>query len=275
MTAATKETAILRRAPSPGRRRIGRPSDRLLFGVLGFVGILVVWELAADVGMFKKSLMSAPSLIWKAGVTDFTSGALWPHIGTSMSEWLVGFAIAAIVGIPLGLAIGWFRHLDYLASVLLSALYATPKVALVPMIILVAGIGLEAKVIVVLLLSIFAIIVSTVAGVHSVDKRHQDIARSFGASQSLIFRSVVLPSTIPFILSGLRIGVGRALVGVVVAEFLVANQGLGWYISFNGTMLNSSRVYLGILLLGGFGIALGEFIRLFEKRFDVWRPEIN
>lgn len=275
MAAATRDTLVPFQAPAPRRWSIPRPNERIVFGVLGFLGVLVSWEAAANIGLFKKSLMSSPSLIWKAGVQDFTSGAIWPHIGTSLTEWLVGFAIAAVVGIPLGLAIGWFRRLDYVASILLAAIYATPKVALVPMIILVAGIGLEAKVIVVLLLSIFAIIVSTVSGVHAVDPRHDQIAQSFGASKPLIFRSVVLPSTIPFILSGLRIGAGRALVGVVIAEFLVANQGLGWYISFNGTMLNSSRVYLGILLLGAFGIALGEFIRVFEKHFDVWRPEIH
>ena len=271
----TADASVAGIAPSPRRWAFKRPSERALYGAMGFIGVLILWEIATDVGIFKKSLMSAPSLIVKAAITDFGSGAIWPHIFTSFNEWAIGFVIGAVVGIPLGLIIGWFRRFDYFASVMLSAIYATPKVALAPMIILVAGIGIEAKVILVLLLSIFAIIVSTVSGVHSVDRRHQQIAQSFGASKRLLFTSVVLPSTIPFILSGLRIGAGRALVGVVVAEFLVANQGIGWYISFNGTMLNSARVYLGILMLGLFGIVLGEMIRVVERRFDAWRPEIH
>ncbi len=274
---AARTNGLVRRGhpPAPRTSRIRRPNERVLLGAFGIVGVLALWQVASDLGVFRKSLMSSPSLIWSAAVADFGSGAIWPHITVSLTEWTVGFAIALVIGIPLGLAIGWFRRMDYFVSVWLSAVYATPKVALIPLVILVAGIGLESKVIVVLLLTFFAVIVSTIAGVHSVDRRHLEIARSFGAPQRLVFRSVVLPSTIPFILSGVRIGAGRALVGVVVAEFLAANQGLGFYISFNGTMLNTSRVMLGIILLGAFGITIGELVRVFERRFDVWRPEIH
>lgn len=250
-------------------------NERVSYGVLGFVGITLLWEVASDTGLIRRSLLSAPSLIWKAAVTDFGSGAIWPHITTSLNEFGLGFLLALVIGIPLGLLIGMFRRVDYFASVLLSGIYATPKVALVPLIILVAGIGLEAKLIVVFLLTIFAVVVSTVSGVHSVAQRHLDLTRSFGASRWLEFRSVVLPSTFPFILTGVRIGAGRALVGVVTAEFLSANEGVGYYISLYGTFLDTSRVMLGIVLLGVFGVGIGEIVRLIEKRFEAWRPEIS
>lgn len=261
----------------PWRRVAGLASanERVVYGVLGFVGISLLWEIASDTGLIRRSLLSAPSLIWKAAVTDFGSGAIWPHIATSLNEFSLGFLLALVIGIPLGLLIGMFRRVDYFASVLLSGIYATPKVALVPLIILVAGIGLEAKLIVVFLLTIFAVVVSTVSGVHSVAQRHLDLTRSFGASRWLEFRSVVLPSTFPFILTGVRIGAGRALVGVVTAEFLSANEGVGYYISLYGTFLDTSRVMLGIVLLGVFGVAIGEIVRLIEKRFEAWRPEIS
>jgi ABC-type nitrate/sulfonate/bicarbonate transport system permease component len=164
---------------------------------------------------------------------------------------------------------------DHFMSALLFGIYSTPKAAIAPLIILVFGIGLESKVILVFLLAFFSFVVSAMAGVKAAQARHLDIARSFGASRWLEFRSVVLPSTFPFILTGLRIGVGRALVGVVVAEELAANEGIGHYIEFYGTFLDTSRVMLGVVILGTFGLVLGELVRRLEKRFEVWRPEIH
>ncbi len=274
----TAQANDLAGAGRPGRAiasRLRLPSERVLYGTFGVVGVLVLWQLAANLNVVPKTLMGSPLLIWRAAVEDFSSGVIWPHITVSLTEWAWGVGISIVTGVLLGLGIGMFRRLDFLASVLLSGLYATPKVALVPLVILVAGLGLESKVVIVILLTIFSIIVSTVSGVHSVNPRYYDITRSFGASRWLTFRSVVMPSTIPFILSGIRIGAGRALVGVVIAEFMAANEGIGFYISFNGTMLNTSRVMLGIVLIGLFGIAMGELVRLVEHRFDVWRPTIH
>lgn len=253
--------------------RFGRDNERLFYGLLGFVVLLVVWEAAANAGLYRRSLLSSPSLIWKAIVADFGSGSIWPHITTSLTEFSIGFAAAVVIGLPLGLAIGSFRRLDHFVSVLLYGIYSTPKAALAPLIILVAGIGIESKVILVFLLSFFSIVVSTIAGVHAVAERHTDIARSFGAPRWLEFRTVVLPSTVPFILTAIRVSTGRALVGVVVAEELSANQGIGYYIEFFGTFLDTSRVMLGVFLLGGFGVGLGELVRRIEKRFEVWRPD--
>ncbi len=262
----------------PGVRwmvRLVAGNERIAFGLFGFVAISVLWEVASNTGLFRKSLLSSPTLIWKAATTDFGSGVIWEHINTSLTEFGLGFLLALVIGIPLGLLIGMFRRVDYLASVLLSGIYATPKVALAPLIIIVAGIGLEAKLIIVFLSTVFALVVSTVGGVHSVAARHLEITRSFGASRWLVFHSVVLPSTLPFMLTGVRIGAGRALVGVIAAEFLAANVGIGFYISLYGSLIDTSRVMLGIVLLGVFGVAIGELIRIIEMRFEVWRPEIR
>lgn len=253
--------------------RLAKANERLLYGLLGFVLVLAVWELAATLGLYRKSLLSSPLLIWRVITVDFGSGVIWPHIGTSLAEFGLGFVAAVVIGLPLGLAIGSFRRLDHFASLLLYGIYSTPKAALAPLIILVAGIGIESKVILVFLLSFFSIVVSTIAGVHAVAERHSDLARSFGASRWLEFRTVVLPSTFPFILTAIRVATGRALVGVIVAEELSANEGIGYYIEFYGTFLDTSRVMLGVFLLGGFGVALGELVRRVEKRFEVWRPD--
>ena len=140
---------------------------------------------------------------------------------------------------------------------------------------LVFGLGMESKVILVFLLAFFSVIVSTVAGVRSVAERHLDLARSFGASRWLEFRSVILPSTFPFMLTGTRIATGRALVGVIVAEELAANEGIGHYIELYGQLLQTQRAMLGVIILGLFGILFGEGVRRIEKRFEAWRPEIH
>ena len=258
-----------------GVARLRTANERLFYGVLGFVLVTVIWEVSANLGLFRRSLLSSPLLIWNAAVTDFGSGTIWPHITTSLTEYGLGFGAALLIGVPLGLAIGTFRRLNDFLSVLLYGIYSTPKAAVAPLIILVLGIGLQSKVVLVFLLAFFSIIVSTMAGVQAAAERHHDIARSFGASRWLEFRSVVLPSTVPFLLTGIRIASGRALVGVVVAEELAANQGIGFYMDFFGTFLDTSRVMLGVVLLGTFGIALGELVRRVEKRFEVWRPDIH
>lgn len=254
---------------------IPRHNERLFYGLLGFVLVIVIWEAAANAGLYRRSLLSSPSVIWDTAVADFGSGAIWPDIAASLTEFGVGFVAAIVIGIPLGLLIGMFQRVDALASMLLYGIYSTPKAAIAPLIILVAGIGLESKVILVFLLTFFSVLVSTVSGVRAVAERHLDIARSFKAPPWLVFRSVVLPSTFPFILTGTRIATGRALVGVVIAEELASNEGIGHYIEFYGTFLQTGRVMLGVVLLGLFGVVLGEVVRRIEKRFEVWRPEIH
>jgi NitT/TauT family transport system permease protein len=253
----------------------GGTAERVAFGLLGFVGVVAVWEGSVATGVLGRSLLSNPSRIWTAALRDFGSGTIWPHIITSSQEFALGFFVALAVGIPLGMAIGWFPRVDHFMSGLLAGLNATPNVALIPLIVLVAGIGIESKAIVVFLSAFFAVIVTTYAGIRAVARRHLEITQSFGGSRWLAFRTVAVPSTIPFMLTGARIGSGRALVGVVSAEILGANQGLGYYIDLNGIFLDTSRVMLGIILFGAIGLIVGEMIRAVEHRFEVWRPEIH
>lgn len=246
-----------------------------MLGVIGFVGVLILWEASVRVGLMKASLVSSPTGVWAAAATDFGNGTILPHIGTSLLEWTVGFAAALMIAVPLGFALGLFRRLELLFDPLLAALYATPTVALVPLIILVFGVGIQSKFAVVFLEAWVTLTVTTINGVQAADRRWLDIAKSFRAPRGLVFRSVTVPSSIPFILTGIRIAAGRALVGVVVAEFIASNVGLGFYISVNGSFLNASRVMLGILLIGLFGIFVGELVRRLERRFELWRPSIN
>ncbi len=271
--------------PAAGRFSIRIPNERTFYAVLGFVGLIIAWQASTGIdldpstpgnqGAIKKILMSSPVDIFNAGVADFSTGVIWPHLAISFQEWSLGFLLSLAIGIPLGFAIGLWRRLRMFTGYWLFAVDATPSVALFPLIVLVAGIGLESKLIMVVLAAVFQVLLSTMGGVRAVSWKHMEIARSFGASEWRILRSVVVPTTIPFMLTGIRLGAGRALVGVVVAEFQAANQGIGYYILLNGQTLNTARVFMGLVILGTFGILIGEIVRFVEHRFDVWRPQIH
>lgn len=274
MTASAQPMAS--RGHPRSRLRIRRPSDRILYGLIGFLIVLPIWEFVTAAGYIKRVTISSPTAILSVAYKDFIqTGYILPHLWVSVQEYVVGFTLAAITGIALGLALGMFRRLQYLLDPWLDAIYATPTIALVPLIVLVFGIGFTQKVVVVWLEAIFVIVVSVVSGVHAAEKKHLDTAISFKATGWLRFRSVVVPSSVPFILTGMRLGATRALVGVVVAEFLASNAGIGFYINFSGTTLRTDRVMLGVIMLGIFGIAVGEIIRRVERRYEKWRPAIR
>ncbi len=262
-----------RLADAPAWRRWYVRNERLALGVAGFVSVLVLWELVVQVGWLKRTFLSSPTAIFQAFLLEARQGTLWGHIAVSLEEFVLGFIAAAVVGVTIGLIGGWFRRANYVLDPWLSALYATPDIALVPLIILVLGIDIPAKVFIVFLTSLFSVAVNTLVGVQSIDVRMLEVARSFGASRTRLFRTVILPGTVPFILSGLRLASGRALVGVVLAELLAANQGLGFMISIAGATLNTARMMVGVLILGFLGVLLGEALRRLEARFEVWRPQ--
>ncbi|MCC6177004.1 MAG: ABC transporter permease [Chloroflexi bacterium] len=247
-------------------------NERLVLGLLGFITVVALWEIATQAGWLKLAYISSPSRIILAAQTEIRVGRIWGDIRISLLQFALGFLVASVLGILLGLIAGWSKRANYIIDPWLSALYATPDVALVPLIILWLGIGIQSKVFVVFLTAVFPVAVNTLIGVQSTDPRHLDVARSYGASRTMLFRTVILPSTVPFILTGLRLASGRALVGVVLAELIAANAGIGYMISVAGATLNTGRLMLAVILLGLFGVALGELIRRVERRFDVWRP---
>jgi NitT/TauT family transport system permease protein len=271
----TSDSVARRAHPNPPALPRWRPTERLVFGLLGFVVVLALWETVSRLGFVKQAVLSRPTAIFDAAMTDMTNGVIWPHLQASATEYFLGFGLALLVGVPIGLAIGMFRRLNYLLDPWLSAIYATPTVAIVPLIIIILGIGIETKIFVVFLEAIFVVTVSTMAGVHAADAVYHDVAESFRASGWMRFRTVTMPASVPYILTGARLGTGRALVGVVIAEFLASNGGIGFYISLNGSLLQSSRVYFGIILLGLLGMVLGEAVRTMERRFERWRPAIR
>jgi len=248
-------------------------NERLVFGMSGFIGVLLAWEFATRAGLIRAVFFSSPTAIVGAAWTLVSRGTIWEDIGVSMEEFVLGFVSASVLGILVGIAAGWNRQVNALASPWIAAWYATPHIALIPLIVLWFGIGLGYKVFYVFLVAFFSVTINTLVGVQSAEESYLEVARSFGAGQRTVLRTVVLPAALPYILTGLRLGAGRAWVGVVVSELVGANHGIGFMINLAGQMLNMAQAMFGIVLLGIFGIVIGELMRRVERRFDIWRPQ--
>lgn len=262
-----------RLADASGWRRFVAQNERLVLGVSGFICVLLVWEFAARAGLIRAVFFSSPTAIAGTAWTLFSRGTIWEDIAVSLEEFVLGFLTASVLGIIVGVAAGWSRRVNALASPWIAAWYATPHIALIPLIVLWFGIGLTYKVFYVFLVAFFSVTINAMIGVQSAEDRYLEVSRSFGAGKRMVLRTVLLPAAVPYIMTGLRLGAGRAWVGVVVAELVGANHGIGFMINLAGQMLNMAQAMFGIVLLGIFGIAIGELMRRAERRFDAWRPQ--
>jgi NitT/TauT family transport system permease protein len=255
--------------------RFYQRNERWIIGSATVLSFLLLWEAFTRSGAINPILLSSPTDVARAGAGLFASGEIWKDLWVSGVEFAVGFGLSVLLGIPLGLAVGWYRRLHFALDPFLSALYATPRVALLPLIIIWLGIGIWSKIAIVFLGAFFPICVNTIAGVKTSDARLLRVAQSFGASELRVFTSIVLPSSVPFILSGLRLGVGRALIGVVVGELYAATAGIGFMITVAGATFQTDKVFVGIVILALFGVFCVELLTRLERRFETWRPKVG
>ena len=183
--------------------------------------------------------------------------------------------LALVLAVPFGLVTGWFRDLNYFFEPWLSAFNSMPRIALLPLVILWAGLGLASKVVIIFLGAFFPVAINTFLGVRTVDKNFVEVARTFGASRWKRITTVVLPSVLPFILVGMRIAVGRSVAGVVVAEFYTCNAGLGCMIFKAGQALQTDRLLFGALFMTILALVFFQLIATLERRVRAWRPQVG
>jgi len=249
--------------------------ERLILGGLAVAVALSLWEGLGRGGRINPIFLSSPSSIAVAGFKLAMSGELSQHLWVSGRELFLGYSLAALTAVPVGLIAGWYRRLNFILDPFLSAFYATPRVALLPLIILWVGVGIWSKVALVFLGAFFPICINTIAGVRTIDQSHLMVARSFRGGDLHIFKTIILPSSFPFILAGLRLGVGRALVGVVVGEFYAASAGIGFLIAIAGATFQTDKVFVGIAIIAAFGIVCNELLLKAERRVERWRPVVD
>lgn len=255
-----------------------------ILGISAVIVFLLVWEfMGGALSVYNPipflrinpMFMSAPSLIFKAAVDMFSSGEIYHDLKISGIEFFWGYILSVIVAIPFGILTGWYKRVSYVFDPFVNAMNATPRVALLPLVIIWLGIGILSKVGIIFLGAVFPMLINARDGVKTTPLNLINAARSFGASEWQVFKSVVFPSTLPFLLTGLRIAVGRALVGVLVGELYAATAGIGFMITVAGATFQTDKVFVGVLIFAISGIVLTAILDKIEHRFDKWRPKVG
>ncbi|GAX90376.1 ABC transporter permease [Effusibacillus lacus] len=244
------------------------PAFSYPFGALLIV--LAIWEFFGQTGMIDPFMFSWPSRIM-VKAWEFTSdGSLFEHLAVSAVEVGIGFAMA-LIGIPIGLAMGHWKKMEYTFDPFVTALYTTPMIALTPLFVLWFGLDILSKIMMVFALSVFPILINTMAGVKTTDPSLIKAARSYGASEFQMFKEVIFPSTIPFIVTGIRLAIGRALIAVVVAEMLAANVGIGYAIRHASELFRTAEYLAYVVVLMVLSILLTELLKAVERKIAPWR----
>ena len=249
--------------------------EHLLIASSTVLLFFLAWESMTRFNLVNPLFISSPTLVARAGYRLFADGEIWKDLRVSGTEFIIGYLLAAAVAIPLGLAVGWYKRLYYILGPFIDALNAVPRVALLPIIIIWAGIGIWSKIVVVFLGAVIPMLINTFSGVKTTEERFLKVARSFGASEFKIFWSIVFPGTVPFIFTGLKYASGRALLGVVVGELYAATAGIGFLITVAGATFQTDKVFVGILIITFTGILMVEILNRVERLFDEWRPKVG
>ena len=198
-------------------------------------------------------------------------GTLLSDLAYSGRSFALGFALAAVAGVLLGVIVGWYRKVELLTGPFLNALYATPRIAMIPLIIIWFGIGMISKVIVVFKITAVAIILNTAAGIKNLDPVWLELARSLRLSRWETTYKIRFPGALPYIITGMRLGVGRALLGVVVAELMAANAGLGYLLRDSSETWDSPKLFVTVILLATIGLVSFNLIKRLEQKMAPWR----
>ncbi len=252
-----------------------RGNERTVLGITGLVSFFVLWQILAMLGLISEFFFSSPLAILAAGIKEVQNPRFWTDVRISAFELTMGASIALVTAVPLGILIGWYRRVSFTFDPWLNFFNALPRIALLPLVVLWVGLGIQMKILIIFLGAFFSIIMPTAEGVRTVDRTYLDVARSYGATQRKLFTSVVVPATVPFIVTGIRLAIGRALIGVIVGEMYAQTEGLGVMIDKAEAALASDRMLFGVLIFTIAGIITTEAVGVIERYLQRWRPSID
>jgi NitT/TauT family transport system permease protein len=246
-------------------------SAPVILGIVSFAVILFVWEAVVRLGWANPFFISQPSAIVGSLSRSARSGELWHNLTVSLGEFAIGYAASVVVGILAGVLAGRFRIVEYALDPFLWFLYSAPLIAFYPIFVLWFGLGVPTVIAMTFLLSVTQITASTLSGIQNVNPGLLRAARSFGATERDLLWKVVLPASVPMMVAGLRLGIGRALMGVVVGELFGATAGLGYSISYYGALLKTTDMIASLVVIVVLGVLCTQGLSLVEARFDSWR----
>lgn len=255
-----------------GNRGIGQriPHAPLLFGAVGVIVLLAAWQICAVAGLVDIHISSDPSQVVHQEIHLFSTGQIWGPIGTTGTE--VGWALAIIVaaGIPLGILLGRLPTLRQMTDPIVMLLNSVPYVLFLPIIIFWFGLGLDSRVIVVVWAGILPLIINTSAGVRNIDRDYLRVGTVFSVSKVRFFTSILLPASMPYILTGLRLAVARTLVAAIVVEFFLSANGLGYFVQNATSNFQMSTAMAGIVVMAVAALVLTRVIGTLERRIISW-----
>jgi len=255
------------RKVAAGRRR-RRQLLEIAIRFCSLAVVLGIWQIFG--ARIDPVLFTTPSAIASAAVTMIASGELWTYLWPSLVVLLLGLSSAAIIGIATGLLLARFWVLDVALGVYITFLYSTPSVALVPLIVLWAGFETTAKVIILFLFAFFPMTINTYQGVKNVDPRLIEVGRAFRCNEAQLWLNIVLPGALPFIVTGLRLAVGRGLIGMVLADLYTAISGIGYLIVRTASTYQVDKMFVPIVTLGILGVTLTALLRVLEIKVAPW-----
>jgi NitT/TauT family transport system permease protein len=260
--------------PSAARKFVWRVKDILSdwLGVIGVVGFFLGWELATRFGILNPFYFPPFTKIIAKGYELFANGSIWEHMWFSLTNFAIGFVVSVALGVVIGVPMGWYKNVSKTFDPLLSGVYATPLIALLPLIIMMFGLGAISKIIMTVLAAVFPILINTMVGIANTDHRLITMARAFGAKDSTIFLKVSVPGSLPYIVAGMRVALGRALVYIVVAEQYGAATGLGYLSSVAAQRFQMAAMFVPIVMIAALGAGLNELLKMLENRLEKWKP---
>jgi ABC-type nitrate/sulfonate/bicarbonate transport system permease component len=257
-------------------KNLWQRSEATVLGVGGIVILLLAWEVLPY--LFKMSegtklFFTTPSQVVGTLWNMFATGSVWAPLSVSASGFALGLGISIVIALPLGVVFGRSQTLNAMFDPFITAFNATPRLVFLPLIMLWFGLGLEAKVVIVVIGAMFPLLINTYEGVRNADKVLINVVRSFGANEWDIARLVVLPNSLPYIVSGLRLAIGRAILGVVVAEFFGSEEGLGVMMVQAAGRYQVDVVFSGLIIFTVLSLAMTGLVKIGEDRLTRWRPQ--
>jgi len=252
--------------------------EATVLGTGTIVVLLLVWQFLPDFIPMKagtKLFFTVPSHIAGTLWDMFATGSIWAPLGVSASAFAIGLLMAIVAGLPLGVLLGRSATLNAMVDPFITAFNATPRLVFLPLLMLWFGIGIWSKVAVVFLGALFPLLINTYEGVRNADRLLINVVRSFGAGEWDIARLVVVPNSLPFIIVGLRLAIGRAVLGVVVSEFFGSQDGLGVVMVRAASQFKVDVVFAGLIVFAALSLLMTGLVKLIEDRLTRWRPQAH
>lgn len=251
-------------------KRISTEAKERIVATLSPIVLVIVWQLCSWTDILDERFIPSPISIALAGYQLAVSGELLVHVEASLIRLGAGFVLGAVPAVILGLIMGLSRWVRAAIDPIVSALYPIPKISILPLVMLIFGIGEMSKIVIVALAVVFLVLINTMAGVLALDKVHFDVAKNYGAPRLKLFTRVVLPGAMPLIFVGLRLGIGVSLIVIVAAEFVAAQSGIGFLIWSSWQVMRVEYMFVGIIVITILGLVTTALLKLFERWAIPW-----